>query len=1145
MANKESKTTFKADMAQFNKAFKEAAQQIRLANSEFKAATAGMDNWANSADGVHAKLKQLNSNLENERKKLKSLEEQLERTKREFGENSDEANRLAEQVNNQKGKVAGTEKELDKYNKRLKDMAGTSKEAEKDSADVADKLEDVGEEAEESASKLDKFKESLKTGVTGAAKVAGETVLAVSAAMAAVGGASTNAAVDMDKAMNDFAASTGTAEAELGKYQGVLENIYKNNYGENFKDISDGLATILQQIGPAAKHWDDSALQEFTESAYVLRDTFGYEIAESIRATDAMMEHFCIDGQVAMDLIAEGAQNGLDYSGEMIDSIIEYSSQFAKLGFTAEDMFSIFQQGADSGAWNLDKVGDAVKEFSIRAIDGSDSTKEGFEAVGLSAEEMSAKFGQGGETARKAFEETVKALSGIEDPLKKDAAGVALFGTMWEDLGADVVAQLGNIQSGTYDVKNALEDIKKVKYNDLGSMLEGMKRNIELMALPIGEKLIPAFEDLITDVMPIVEDVFSQFNDGTVSDIVKGALPIAKDLITGLAPVLHDVGEAIKDILPMAGEVVRNLLPPAQQIIGVIMSAIKTLNRTVLPSLTKLIEALAIALGEVLEFLAPVLEGLIEVAGVITGTLIDAVAEIVNAITGRGGYTEALQLSYEKARTLSDEEKALKDRTKELSDEMRELDKAADENAKAIDSEYGYYKNLYDMLGDVVDEEGNVLKGKEKQAEYITTTLADALGVEAEMMEGRITDYQNYKDAIYDAIEAKQKEAILSAYEGEYNEMVATREGKQTDMTTAMANVNEQEQVVAVAESNLNNLNRMSHDDLLRTYGDILGGGSGDASIDFQMVRDELTATFNGAKDHLKELEIIEKDAIKTFNDGEAIILNWGTAASSSSEESGVALLKLQHNFKDTTTATKDELGLQKAYWNELVKDMEQAVKEGRVDEATYEMYREIARQADEQYDIAVFTAADMINRSKTEIENGKPRMQEAGKGASQSVVDGMNSVDYEGSAINNADRYGVTFRNQIAYYTNQVRATIAGIMSGSRVVEEGVKINSPSDLRAYATPTATGGIVTRAQVRLVGEDGAEAIVPLEKNTHWIDLVAEKVAIAMNGSVVNNSSSSSSHVTNNYNQTINSPKTLSGPELYRQTKRLLNYNKGR
>jgi phage-related minor tail protein len=1145
VANKESKTTFKADISQLNKAFKEAAQQIKIANSEFKAASAGMEDWSKNADGVSAKLKQLNSNLDNEKKKLESLEGQLKRTAQEYGENSNEVQQLTVRVNNQKAKVAETEKEIRKYEGSLKDITGDSKAAESATEGLSKQIGNVGEESAGSTGKLDKFMDGLKTGVTGAAKIAGEAVLGASAAMAAMAAASTNVAVDMDKAMNDFAASTGTAEAELGKYQGVLENIYKNNYGEDFQDIADSMATVTQTLGEMS----DEKLQQVTESAFALRDTFEYDISESTRAAKAMFDNFGISADEAFSMIATGAQNGLDYSGEMIDSISEYSSQFAKLGFTADDMFNIFQQGADSGAWNLDKVGDAVKEFSIRAIDGSDSTKEGFEAIGLSADEMSAKFGEGGDTAKKAFSETVKALSSIEDPLKKDAAGVALFGTMWEDLGADVIAQLGNIQSGTYDTKNALEDIKKVKYNDLGSMLEGMKRNIELMALPIGEQLIPAFEDLITDVMPIVEDVFSQFNDGTISDIVNGALPVVKDLLTEIAPVLHDVGEAIKDMLPMAGDMVESILPPAQQIIGVIMSTIKTLNRSVLPPLTKLVDAFANVLEKVLKFLTPVLEGLIEVAAVITGTLIDAVAEIVNAITGTGGYTEALQKTYEEARTLSDEQKALKDRTMELADEMRELDRVADEEASAIQNEYGHYKNLYDMLGDVVDEEGNVLEGKEKQVEYITSVFADALGIEAELMGGRIADYQNYRDAIYDAIAAKQAEATLSAYEEEYNTALASHEGTRQAMVTQQEDITEQQGIVGNKQAALKALDYMSHDELVRTYNDVFQGVKGEEYSDFKRIRDMLTAEADGAAGKLDELNESFKETTDLFNREEIVIKNYGETLSAvrtgDISEMNVATLKLQHDFKDTTTATMEELGLQKAYWRETLQDMEKAVKDGRITEETYEIYKEIARQADEQYDIAVNSAGGMVNRTKTAIENGKPGMYTASVGLGQSVVDGMNSVDYEGSAASAAQRYGATFYNTIAYYAELTRQTIASITNGSRVVEEGVTINSPSDLRAYATPTATGGIVTRAQVRLVGEDGAEAIVPLEKNTHWIDLVAEKVAIAMNGSVVNNSSSNSNRVTNNFYQTNNSPKTLSGPELYRQTKRLLNYNKGR
>jgi len=291
---------------------------------------------------------------------------------------------------------------------------------------------------------------------------------------------------------NSFLSSTGYAADETGHFQNVLEKIYANNYGEDFQDIADGMATVTQNLGEMS----DEQLQSITESAFALRDTFEYDISESTRAAKAMMDNFGVSGDEAMSMIAAGAQNGLDYSGELIDSISEYSTQFAKVGLDADDMFKIFEKGAESGAWNLDKVGDAVKEFSIRAIDGSDSTAAGFTAIGLNADEMAAKFGQGGETAKKAFSDTLKALSSIEDPLEKDAAGVALFGTMWEDLGPEAVEALADIEDGAYDTYGALDDIKGVKYDDLGSMFEGLKRSVEMLVLPLGEMLIPVLSEL-------------------------------------------------------------------------------------------------------------------------------------------------------------------------------------------------------------------------------------------------------------------------------------------------------------------------------------------------------------------------------------------------------------------------------------------------------------------------------------------------------------------------------------------------------------------------------------------------------------------------------------------------------------------------
>ncbi|MBP1542542.1 MAG: phage tail tape measure protein, partial [Oscillospiraceae bacterium] len=265
----------------------------------------------------------------------------------------------------------------------------------------------------------------------------------------------------LDSSVKRVAAATNATETEMQSLEAVIEQVYKDNFGDGFDDIADSVAKIKQNLGEL----DDSEIIEVTESAYALMNVFDYGVDESSRAAKAMTRNFGISVMQAYDYIARGAQNGLDYSGELLDSISEYSIHFAKMGLDADDMFNIFAAGAENGAWNIDKIGDAVKEMSIRVIDGSDSTLAGFEKIGLNADEMATKFSMGGETARAAFSETLKALSEMEDPLQQDAAGVALLGTMWEDLGRDAVISLAGITDSAYEATGAMDGIKEMNYS--------------------------------------------------------------------------------------------------------------------------------------------------------------------------------------------------------------------------------------------------------------------------------------------------------------------------------------------------------------------------------------------------------------------------------------------------------------------------------------------------------------------------------------------------------------------------------------------------------------------------------------------------------------------------------------------------------
>lgn len=345
----------------------------------------------------------------------------------------------------------------------------------------------------------------------------------------------------LDSSVNKIAAATNASAEEVNRLRSIVEQIYGDNFGEGFDDIADSISKIKQNLGKL----DDKELVKVTESAYALKDVFDYDIAESSRAVKAMMENFGVSASEAYDYIARGAQNGLDYSGELLDNISEYSVQFKKMGLSASDMFTIFSNGAENGAWNLDKIGDSVKELAIRVIDGSDTSKQGFEALGFEADSMAEKFAAGGVSARVAFQEVIAALAEMNDPIAQNTAGINLMGTMWEDMGSEAVLALGDISDSAFDCAGAMDAIKDVNYNSLSNSLENVQRQIDLLIQPIGESLIPVLDEAADSVAEIAQKGDLKEIAVNVGSFISGTLTLLLKNINLIAAAIAGVTAAV------------------------------------------------------------------------------------------------------------------------------------------------------------------------------------------------------------------------------------------------------------------------------------------------------------------------------------------------------------------------------------------------------------------------------------------------------------------------------------------------------------------------------------------------------------------------------------------------------------------------
>ncbi|MBQ2741930.1 MAG: phage tail tape measure protein [Oscillospiraceae bacterium] len=456
----------------------------------------------------------------------------------------------------------------------------------------------------------------------------------------------TNLGDEWNSTMNQLAASTGVTGDELAALGDTVKDIYAKGLGEDFQDVADGLAATQKVTDLTGE-----ALEEATAAGFALRDTFDYDISESARTAAALMKNFNISAEEAYGLIATGAQNGADKNGDLLDTLNEYSGQFAALGLSADQFVGSLINGADAGMFSIDKVGDAVKEFNIRAKDGSDTSREAFKSLGLNANAMFKAFAAGGESANAAFFDTIEALNAIEDPLLKNQIGVSLFGTQFEDLEAGVLPVLADIETAAYDGADALNKINEVKYDDLGSAFEQIKRTGEVALLPMASMianvltdLAPIIKDSLESIIPIISETteacmpfVEEFLIGA-GEVLRDVLPLITKLASGLLPVLFSL---ISTLLPPLLELADQLIPPLMEIVNAILPPIASILSTVLPLLTQIASSILPIVVKLIPVLLPMFQPIIDALGPIAnllGVIVGWIADVVGWVADGLGW---------------------------------------------------------------------------------------------------------------------------------------------------------------------------------------------------------------------------------------------------------------------------------------------------------------------------------------------------------------------------------------------------------------------------------------------------------------------------------------------------------------------------
>lgn len=284
---------------------------------------------------------------------------------------------------------------------------------------------------------------------------------------------------------SDLAADAGKAAGE----------VYAKGVVTSLEDATAAVkGTLLNALVP--EEATKAEIAEVANSVANLSTLMEEDANRVSAAVSQMIRTGLVDSaQEGFDLLTRGVQQGVNKSEDLLDTFNEYGTQFRKIGADGPQALGMMSQALKAGARDSDTVADALKEFSIRAIDGSKSSMDAFKALGLSGEKMTAQIAKGGPEASAGLQTVLDKLRDMKDPVAREAAAVGLFGTKAEDLGDALYAiDPKTAVDSLGDVAGAADRAGDTLEQSAGAKLEAFKRQVQSGLVEQLAKAVPYIE---------------------------------------------------------------------------------------------------------------------------------------------------------------------------------------------------------------------------------------------------------------------------------------------------------------------------------------------------------------------------------------------------------------------------------------------------------------------------------------------------------------------------------------------------------------------------------------------------------------------------------------------------------------------------
>ena len=533
---------------EYNASIKQIRQNMKNIKAEANNLTAAYDKNDKSVEAVTARVEGLKKAQEEQKKAVDAAKKALaEMTARGVDPASKAYRDMKANLDVAEAQLKTTTREIETHERAL----ANAKDGVADYGDAVDdassKFSGFGEDGNELISMLDgKFGGIISkiSGVGAATSGAGAAMgLAFAGATTAAGflidkiaeigrEAIEQANIVREQCMLMQAAFRISPE-EAGETVGIAKDLYMRDIAGSLEEASQ----IVRNVKSYLPDGEDLAI--VSSYAAAIQKAYGVDSQESMKTATIMAQKFGISIAEAYDVLAATMSTSPAEASNISDTLKEFSVQFSDLGYTAQETGAIIAQSIDQGVWDVNKVGDAFKEANVRISEGSDEVRNALANMGLNAQSIVDAINAG--DAAGALDIVIDKLGEIENATEQNKYGLAIFGTMWEDLGSEQILALGTAVKTLEDVSGAISEVTN-RVEAAGNVFDRFWRGFSEGAAMSGGDVFSAIIGGIENTKSRATEDMEDAGDNSVQGYIDGvekATPRAED-------AMHGFGASIK-----------------------------------------------------------------------------------------------------------------------------------------------------------------------------------------------------------------------------------------------------------------------------------------------------------------------------------------------------------------------------------------------------------------------------------------------------------------------------------------------------------------------------------------------------------------------------------------------------------------------